>query len=59
MNFRTRGGIDPNLWNQFWGNVEADLQDTIAEARSHYLGVSGFAYTYEVALSGIAGKEDA
>ena len=27
INFRARGGIDPNLWNQFWNNLKYDLED--------------------------------
>lgn len=57
VNFRTRGGIDPNLWNEYWSNVEDDLSDLLSETRGYYLGVSGFVAHHGVALSGIAGKE--
>jgi hypothetical protein len=56
-NFRTRSGLSPDLWNSFWTDLSLDLQDFIDPVRSYYIGVSGFVSSYEIVLSGIAGKE--
>lgn len=58
VNFRTRAGIDAGLWNSFWTALEMDLDDFLDPLRDYYLGVSGFVSDYEIALSGVAGKED-
>lgn len=57
VNFRTRAGIDTDLWNSFWKNVDLDLGDFLDPIRSYYLGVSGFISDYNIAVSGLAGKE--
>jgi hypothetical protein len=62
INFRTRGGIDPNLWNQFWTNLWYDLQDVIGSGLEPFLsedlGTPDFLSKYDIAVSGMAGKED-
>lgn len=55
VNFRTRGGIDTEIWNSFWRDLELDL--TEFSPRSYYLGSSGVVSDYDIAVSGIAGKE--
>ena len=57
VNFRTRAGISPDLWDSFWTNLDADLHDFVDPIRTYYLGTSGFISSYEIALSGIAEKE--
>jgi len=55
VNFRERWGVDTELWNTFWRNLELDLQDF--GPREFYLGCSGFVSDYGVSVSGVAGKE--
>ncbi len=61
VNFRTRGGIDPAIWNQFWRNAWYDLNDLVGSGveviRSYEVGEEDFMDQYDVAVSGMAGKE--
>jgi hypothetical protein len=61
INFRTRAGVDPFLWNQFWNNLEEDLNDIIGSGAEPILdedlGVPDFLDLYDIAVSGMAGKE--
>lgn len=62
VNFRTRGGIDPNLWNQFWTNLKEDLTDiagsgSVDSVLTFDVGEEEFLSDYEIAISGMAGKE--
>ena len=62
VNFRTRGGIDTRLWNTFFRNLEQDLDDITGSGAepmlSEYIGTSGLFYDYDIAVSGMAGKEE-
>lgn len=61
-NFRTRAGVDPTLWNRFFRDLESDLLDMLSPSgadpfREVDLGTSEFLDDYEIAVSGLAGKE--
>lgn len=61
INFRTRSGVDPTLWNQFWNNLYWDLNDVVGSGvdpiREIDLGIATFTGDYEITASGLASKE--
>ena len=61
-NFRTRGGIDTQLWNRFFRDLERDLNDLVGSGtdllRDVDLGVPDFLDQYDIAVSGLAGKQE-
>lgn len=61
VNFRNRGTIDPSVWNSFWNNLSYDLNDIIGSGvepmSGEDLGVPAFLDLYDIAVSGIAGRE--
>lgn len=60
VNFRGRGGIDPNLWNQFWDNLHYDLNDIIGSGLEPMIeediGIADFLNKNEIAISGMVSK---
>ena len=62
VNFRTRDGINTSLWNSFFRNLEQDLEDITGSGTepmlTEYIGESGLIHDYNIAVSGMAGKEE-
>jgi hypothetical protein len=62
INFRSRGAIDPNLWNQFWNNLSYDINDIAGSGVEPMietdLGIEDFLDKHYIAVSGMAGKEE-
>ncbi len=61
-NFRTRAGVDPDLWNRFFRDLELDILDMLSPSgsdplREVDLGTNEFFDDYDVAVSGLVSKE--